>query len=283
MFQVLVIKENVFDDFKQSLWQEKEKVKEFIEVVTTDNLQQSLNSVFNPEYSKEKMDLNTVDVLYTKEYTYQMVYDSESNNENYVASVINYKRKPIKGTCVLVKIRITDNDNKLEYNESGMDINNDIDFIIKDLFYHTGFKITNTIEEIEFDNKYNILVDDNKMKELSNYEINLFGIPFKIWYKESAIKDKSINVLSYVKDIGIFLNKNITEVYITCSVYPQCKCLSLNRDILKQFIDLVTTFPDEGELKEITIAYSFATKNNRSENVYILFSDFYWKVMSSEK
>lgn len=283
MFQVLVIKQNVFDDFKQSLWQEKEKVKEYIEVITTDNLQQSLNLVFNPEYSKEKMDLNTIDVLYTKEYTYQMVYDSESDNENYIASVINYKRKPIKGTCVLVKIRITDNDNKLEYKEANMDINHDIDFIIKDLFYHTGFKITNTIEEIEFDNKYNILVDDNKMKELTSYEINLFGIPFRIWCKESATKDKSLNVLSYVRDIGIFLNKNITEVYITCSVYPQCKCMSLNRDILKQFIDLVTTFPDEGELKEITIAYSFATKNNRSENVYILFSDFYWKVMNSEK
>jgi hypothetical protein len=283
MFQVLVIKKNVFDDFKQSLWQEKEKVKKFIEVVTTDNLQQSLNSVFNPDYSREKMDLNTMDVLYTKGYTYQLVYDSESENENYIASVINYKRKPIKGTCVLVKIRITDNDNKLEYKEAEMDINHDIDFIIKDLFYHIGYKITNTIEEFEFDNKYNILVDDNKMKELNSYEINLFGIPFRIWYKESATKDKSLNVLSYVKDIGIFLNKNITEVYITCSVYPQCKCMSLNRDILKQFIDLITTFPDEGELKEITVAYSFATKNNRSENVYILFSDFYWKVMSSEK
>ena len=283
MFQILVIKENVFDDFKQSLWQEKEKVKEFIKVVTTDNLQQSLNSVFNPDYSKEKMDLNTIDVLYTKEYTYQLVYESDTGNQNYIASVINYKRKPIKGTCVLVKIKLTDNDNKLEYKEAEMDINNDIDFIIKDLFYHTGFKISNTIDEIEYDNKYNILVNDNIMKQLNSYEINLFGIPFRIWYKESETKNKALNVLSYVKDIGIFLNKNITEVYITCSVYPQCKCMSLNRDILKQFIDLVTTFPDEGELKEITVAYSFATKNNRSENVYILFSDFYWKVMNSEK
>jgi hypothetical protein len=283
MFQVLVIKQNVFGDFEKSLWQEKEKVKESIEVITTDNLQQSLNTVFNPDYSREKMDLNTVDVLYTKDHTYQMVYDSESDNENYIASVINYKRKPIKGTCVLVKIRLTDNNNKLEYNEATMDINHDMDFIIKDLFYHIGFKLTNVIEEVEYDNKYNTNVEEHKMTELSNCEINLFGIPFRIWYKESATKDKTLNVLSYVKDIGIFLNKNITEVYVTCTVYPQCKCMSLNRDILKQFIDLITTFPDEAELKEITVAYSFATKNNRSENVYILFSDFYWKVMSSEK
>jgi hypothetical protein len=282
MFQVLVIKENVFDDFKQSLWQDKQKVKEFIEVVTTDNLQQSLNSIFNPDYSREKMDLNTVDVLYTKEYTYQLVYECESGNENYIASVINYKRKPLKGICVLVKIKLTDNNNNLEYKESEMDINNDIDFIIKDLFYHIGYKINSKIEEIEYDNKYNMLVDGNRMKELNSYEINLFGIPFRIWYVEGKL-DKSNVVLSYVRDIGIFLNKNITEVYVTCSVYPQCKCMSLNKDILKQFIDLITTFPDEGELKEITVAYNFATKNHRSDNVYIMFSDFYWKVMSSEK
>lgn len=283
MFNILVIKPNAFGDFEKSLWQEKEKVKEYIEVISTDNLQQSLNSVFNSDYSREKMDLNTIDVLYTKDHTYQLVYDSESDSENYIASVINYKRKPIKGTSVLVKIRITDVNNTLEYKEALMNINQDIDFIIKDLFYHTGFKITNTIEEVEYDNKYNTIIDGHKMIELNNCEINLFGIPFRIWYKESVTKDKTLNVLSYVKDIGIFLNKNITEVYVTCTVYPQCKCMSLNRDLLKQFIDLITTFPDEAELKEITVAYSFATKNNRSENVYILFSDFYWKVMSSEK
>jgi len=282
MFQVLVIKENVYDNFKQSLWKDKERVKEFMTVINTTNLQQSLNTVFNPEYTREKMDLNTVDILYTKEHTYQLVYDNESENENYIASVINYKRKPIKGTCVLVKIKIRDINDKLEYKEAEMDIDTDVDFIIKDLFYHIGYKINNTIEEIEYDNKYNILVDDNKMKELSSYEIKLFGIPFKLWYREGKL-DKSTKVLSYVNDLGLFLNKNITEVYVTCSVYPQCKCMSLTKDMLNQFIDLITSFPDEGELKEITVAYNFATKNHRSENVYIMFSDFYWKVMKFEK
>jgi hypothetical protein len=55
-----------------------------------------------------------------------------------------------------------------------------------------------------------------------------------------------------VRDIGYFLNKKVSEIYITCSIYAQCKCLSLDDKIVKQFIDLVTTFPDEGELKEIT-------------------------------
>lgn len=159
-----------------------------------------------------------------------------------------------------------------------MDINTDIDYIIKDLFYHTGYKINTSIEEIEYDNKYNIITDDNRMKDLNSYEVNLFGVPFRIWYVEDKTKEKT-NKLSFVRDIGFFLNKNISEVYITCTVYQQCKCMSLNKDMLKQFIDLITTYPDEAELREITIAYNFATKNHRSDNIYVMFSDFYWKVM----
>lgn len=281
MFQILVIKPNVYSDFTQSLYQEKEKVKEFIYSISTDNLQDSLNTVFNPDYTKENLDLNTVDVLFTQDCTYQLIYNAESDNENYLGSVINYKRKPIKGICVIVKIRLIENNNKLEYKEVPLNLNDEVDYIIKDLFYHTGYKINTKIEEIEYDNKYNILTDNNCMKELNNYEINLFGIPFRIWYQEG--KSDNLNTLSYVKDIGLFLNKNVREVYVTCSVYPQCKCLSLNKDILKQFIDLITTFPDEGELKEITIAYNFATKNHRTENVYTMFSDFYWKVIRENK
>jgi hypothetical protein len=283
MFQILVINPNKYSDFTQSLWKEKEKVKEYIYSVDTNDLKESLNTVFNPDYTKEKLDLNTVDVLYTQEYTYQLVYGVESEDENYISSVINYKRKPIKGVCVLIKIKLTENNNDIQYIESPMSINDDINFIIKDLFFHVGYKINTSIEEIIYDNKYNIQEDNNKMKELSNYEVNLFGIPFKIWYVEDNTKSKIENTLSYVKDIGLFLNKNISDVYITCSVYAQCKCMSLNKDILKQFIDLITTFPDEGELKEITVAYNFVTKNHRSENVYIMFSDFYWKVMKENR
>jgi hypothetical protein len=278
MFQILVIKPNKFSDFSQSLWQDKEKVKEFITTIDTNNLQESLNNVFNPDLTIEHLDLNTTDVLFTPEYTYQLVYGIESDDENYFGSVINYKRKPLKGTCVLVKIKLDDNNNKLEYNESPMDINIDIDYIIKDLFFHTGFKISSKIEEISYDNKYNTDNSENSMKELSNYEVKLFGIPFKIWYKEG----KSSNVLSYVSEVGLFLNKNISEMYITSAVYPQCKCLSLSINLVKQFIELITTFPDEGELKEITIAYNFANKNHRSDNVYIMFEDFYWKVMKEK-
>jgi hypothetical protein len=281
MFNILVIKPNVFGDFEKSLWQEKEKVKGFFTSVTTDNLQEALSDVYNPDHSKDKLDLNTLDVLFTRQYTYQLVYGIEDETENYIGSVINYKRKPVKGTCVLIKIKLSENNNKIEYQEAPITIDDDIEFIIKDLFFHTGYKINSTLQEFTYDNKYSVLEDDN-MKELNNHEVNLFGIPFRIWYKEGKL-EKTSTTLSYVRDIGIFLNKNITEIYITCSVYNQCKCLSMDKELIKQFIDLVTTYPDEGELKEISVAYNFATKNHRSDNVYVMFSDFYWKVMKESK
>jgi hypothetical protein len=284
MFQVIQINLNKFEDFKQSLWVEKDKVKEYCSVISTDNLQSTLNNVFNPDGAKEKLDLNTVDVLFTRDHTYQLVYscEEEVTEINYIASVINYKRKPMKGLCVLVKINLSISDsNKLIYKEAQMTIDNDIEFIIKDLFYHTGFKITSSIEQIDYDNKYNITnsicLDNNET--IKFYDVKLFGIPFRIWYVEGPNPSNSSR---YLKDIGLFLNKKIKEVYITSCVYPQCKCLSLDNKLVKQFVDLVSTFPDEGELKDIAVAYNFANKNDSSENVYIVFDDFYNKVMREE-
>lgn len=285
MFQVIQINLNKFEDFNKSLWIEKEKVKEYCSIISSDNLQTTLSNIFNPDGAKEKLDLNTVDVLFTRDHTYQMVYscEEEVTEINYIASVINYKRKPMKGLCVLVKIKLTISDkNKLLYKEAPMTIDEDIDFIIKDLFYHTGFKISSSIEEIEYDNKYNITnnicLDNNET--IKYYDVKLFGIPFRIWFIEGV---NPPNSSQYLKDIGLFLNKKIKEIYITSCIYPQCKSLSLDNKLVKQFIDLVSTFPDEGELKDISIAYNFASKNDSSENVYIVFDDFYNKVMREER
>jgi hypothetical protein len=285
MFQVIQINLNKFEDFKQSLWNEQEKIKEFCTSISTDNLQTTLNTIFNPGFIKEKLDLNTVDVLFTRDCTYQLVYscEEEVSDVNYLASVINYKRKPIKGIGVLVKINLTISDkNKLLYKEAPMTIDNDITFLIKDLFYHTGFKITSSIEKIEYDNKYVITnsISLNNDEQIKYYDVKLFGIPFRIWYVEGLY---SSNASQYLKDIGLYLNKKIKEVYVTCCIYPQCKALSLDLTLVKQFIDLISTFPDEGELRDIEVAYNFASKNDSSENVYIVFSDFYNKVMREER
>lgn len=285
MFQVIQINLNKFEDFKQSLWNEQEKIKEFCSSISTDNLQTTLNNIFNPGSIKEKLNLNTVDVLFTRDHTYQLVYscEEEITEENYLASVMNYKRKPIKGICILVKVKLTISDkNKLLYKESPMTIDHDIILIIKDLFFHTGFKISSSIEQIEYDNKYVItdgitLINDEKIKY---HNVTLFGIPFRIWYVEGSYSNTASQ---FLKDVGLYLNKKIKEVYVTCSIYPQCKALSLDLVLVKQFIDLISTFPDEGELKDIEVAYNFASKNNSSENVYIVFSDFYNKVMREER
>jgi len=284
MFQVIQINLNKFEVFKNSLWNELEKVKEYCSSISTDNLQTALNNIFNPDGKKEKLDLNTVDVLFTRDYTYQLVYscEEEVTEMNYIGSVINYKRKPMKGICVLVKIKLTISDkNKLMYKEATMTIDDDIGLIIKDLFFHNGFKINTTIEEIEYDNKY-IITNGNCIDtdEIKKYDVKLFGIPFRIWFTEGA---NPPNSSPFLKDIGLFLNKKIKEAYITCSIYPQCKTLSLDLKLLKRFIDLVSSFPDEGELKDIEVAYNFASKNDSSENVYIVFDDFYNKVMREER
>lgn len=279
MFQVITIKPNTFNDFKTSLWSERSKVKEFMNIVDSTNFQELLvDDILNPD-KKPSIDLNTLDVLYTRTHTYQLVYNCDSEEENYIGSVINYKRKIVKGICVLVKISVNEKNSKLIYKESALSMD-DIDFLLKDLFFHTGYKISDKIEEFTYDNKYNITNNEDQLMLQNSHELNLFGIPIKIWYKEDAtVKTK----LSYVRDIGIFLNKKINEVYITSAIYPQCKTLSLDNNIVKQIIDLITTYPDEGELKDITVAYNFANKDQRTQNVYIMFDDFYWKVIKESE
>ena len=279
MFQVITIKPNTFNDFKLSLWSERNKVKEYMNIVDTSNFQELLvDKILNPD-KKPSIDLNTLDVLYTRTHTYQLVYNCESEEENYIGTVLNYKRKIVKGICVLVKISVNEIDSKLIYKESALSMD-DVDFILKDLFFHTGYKISDKIEEFTYDNKYNITNDVDHIFNLNSHELNLFGIPIKIWYKEDTeVKTK----LSYVRDIGIFLNKKINEVYITSAIYPQCKTLSLDNNIVKQIIDLVTTYPDEGELKDISVAYNFGNKEQRTHNVYIMFDDFYWKVVKQSE
>ena len=274
-------------DFKQSLWQEIDTVKTYFNIIDSTDLKESLVKVYNPENNNKNLELNTVDVLFTRDHTYQLIYgliDEENNQENYIGSVINYKRKPIKGTCVLVKIKLSENSvsKKLEYKEAPMSME-DVEFIIKDLYYHRGFIINSKMQEFYYNNK-SVIERDNivDLNKLYSQEVNLFGIPFKIWYKENSNSSISTGVLSYVRDVGYFLNKKVSEIYITCSIYPQCKCLSLDEKLVKQFIELITTFPDEGELKEITIAYNFSmnkSKEKSSENVFVIFNDFYWKVM----
>jgi hypothetical protein len=285
MFQVIQINLNKFEDFKQSLWNEQEKIKEYCSCISTDNLQTTLNTIFNPGSTKEKLNLNTVDVLFTRDHTYQLVYscEEEVTEVNYLASVINYKRKPIKGIGILVKVNLSISDkNKLIYKESPMTIDQDIGILIKDLFYHNGFKISSSIEKIEYDNKY-VITDGITLinnEQIKFHDVKLFGIPFRIWYVEGVY---SSNASTYLKDLGLYLNKKIKEVYVTCCIYPQCKALSLDIILVKQFIDLISTFPDEGELRDIEVAYNFASKNDSSENVYIVFGDFYNKVMREER
>jgi hypothetical protein len=278
MFQVIVIKLNKYSDFNKSLWDEREKVKEFCSVVDSDNLQSTLNTIYNPEYKKEKLDLNTVDVLFTRDYTYQLVYSCEEEDkdiENYLGGAINYKRKPLSGTCVLVKIKIVEVSKKIVYKEASMTINEDIELIIQDMFFHIGFKISDKMEPIMFSNKYNIKNSDVILDKLPSYELNIFGIPIRIWGVEG---NPPTNALSYLKDISNFLGKKVSEIYITSAIYPNCKCLSLDKKITQQIIELITRYPDEGELKDICVAYNYASKAQRTENIYIVFDDFFWKV-----
>jgi hypothetical protein len=239
-----------------------------------------LNTIFNPSYSKEKLDLNTVDVLFVRDYTYQMVYSCEEDvtEVNYLGSVINYKRKPIKGTCVLVKIKLSISDkNKLQYEEAPMNLDEDIGIILRDLMYHKGFKISSGIEEFEYDNKY--VTKDMNLSELKYHDVSIFGIPFRIWYVEGINPSPS----QYLKDVNLILNVKVKEVYITTCIYPQCKTLSFDLKLLKQFVDLITTFPDEGELKDITMAYNYSIKDQAGENVFVVFDDFYWKVIKDNR
>ena len=153
---------------------------------------------------------------------------------------------------------------------------------MKDLFFHTGVCVKDTLSEIVYDNKYNILNNNNISDRLLNLEvvdINIFNIPFRIYYQET--KDNQEQISTYLQDIGIFLNKKINEAYVVCKMYTNCKCLSLNIDMVKKFINIISNVIEEEEIKEMTKAYHFENKELRTENTYISFDDFYWKIKES--
>jgi hypothetical protein len=200
--------------------------------------------------------------------------------ENYIGSIINYKRKPIKGKVLIVKIKINiDENDKYNYIEDDLVMDNII-YIIKDLFFHTGYHITDKITEITYDNKYKIQENTGNIVELpaEYYDINIFGIPFRIWYKSAEKNEYIEKTSSYLQNISLFLNKKISEAYITSKIYSERKCLSLDIDMMKEFINIVSNVPDEGELLDITNAYNNANKEVRSNNPYITFTDFYNKI-----
>jgi hypothetical protein len=76
------------------------------------------------------------------------------------------------------------------------------------------------------------------------------------------------------------LNKNVSDVYITCKIYGEKKCLSLDDIIIRQFIDLISLFPDENDIKELENDYLLKNKDVRSDNIFILFEEFYWAIKS---
>jgi hypothetical protein len=278
MFQVATLKENKFEDFKNSVWVDKDKATILIDFIETKNLQDLLHDYFGQETNANngkdnKLELNTIDVLYTRSHTYQLIhgYDGE---DNYLASIFNYKRKPIKGKAIIVKIKIDANneERKLVYNEESITMD-DINLIIKDMFFHRGYKITDKIEEFYYDNKNNI-ENGGELKDYKSVQINVFGVPFRIQYKEGVNNSK----VMFLNDIGLFLNKKISEAYISCTIYPQCKCLSLDEKMVRNLIDLVSIVPDEDEIKELARSYSMANNNMKTENVYISFDDFYMQV-----
>lgn len=270
MFQIATLKENKFDDFKNSLLAEQENALILIDFIQTNDLTKSMKEYFDPENKKENMDLNALDILYTRTHTYQLVhgYDGE---ENYIASVFNYKRKPIKGKTLVVKIRIDDINSQIKYNNESITME-DIGFILKDLFIHKGYKITDKLEELCFNNKM-IIENNEEVQNLPNKDIKIFGIPFRIYYKEGINPGK----ISFLNDIGLFLNKRISEAYIISVVYPQCKCLSLDEKMVRNVIDMIG-LADEEELKQFSIEYATANKNERTDNIYIAFTDFYEKL-----
>jgi hypothetical protein len=278
MYHIASINANKFEDFENSIWIDREKVFTFIDLIETKDLQTTINNFFNPDSTKNNYDLNTVDCLYTRTHIYQIIYECGSEqSDNYVASILSYKRKPITGNILLVKNKVHNSDNKITYAEDDLTID-DIKNIIYDLFYHKGCHIKNTITEIQYDNKYK-MSDNDRLLNMEFRDINLFNIPFRIYY--SVTENNEIINTSYLQDLGIFLDKKITEAYIVTKIYPQCKSLSLDIDMVKKFINIVSNITEEEELKEIVRAYHFANKDLQTENMYILFDEFYWKLKES--
>ena len=148
-----------------------------------------------------KYDLNTVDCLYTRTHIYQMIHEYENPDNNYIASIIGYKRKPINGNVLIVKNKITDVNNKITYSEDNIELH-EIENILKDLFYHKGVHIKDTFSEIYYDNRYNIIENNTLSNRLSSFEyrdINIFNIPFRIYYQET--KDNQEQISTYLQDI----------------------------------------------------------------------------------
>jgi len=282
MYHIASINANKFEDFENSIWIDREKVFNFVNLIETKDLQTTINEFFNSDSSKDTYDLNTVDCFYTRTHIYQIIYECGSESDNYVASILSYKRKPLHGNVLLVKNKVNKFDNKITYVEDDISMD-DIKNMIHDLFYHRGCHIKNTITEIQYDNRYKIIEDNNvndKLLNLEFHDINLFNIPFRIYYRVSENNDEIINT-HYLQDIGIFLDKKVTEAYIVTKIYPQCKSLSLDIDMVKKFINIVSNITEQEELKEIVRAYHFANKDLQTENMYILFDEFYWKLQES--
>jgi hypothetical protein len=270
MFQVATLKENKFDDFKNTLLVEQDNALILIDFVKTNDLKKCMKDYFDPDNKKEQLDLNTVDILYTRTHTYQLIHGYEGE-ENYIGSVFNYKRKPIKGKALIGKVKVEDVNGRILYDQEDITME-DIGLILKDLFIHKGYKITDKLEEILYNNK--MVVENNEdILSLPNKDIKAFGIPFRIYYKEGG----NVGKTSFLNDIGLYLNKKISEAYIISVVYPQCKCLSLDEKMVRQLIDMIG-LADEEELKEFSIEYATANQNQRSDNIYIAFNDFYEKL-----
>jgi len=270
MFQVATLKENKFEDFKNSLLAEQENALILIDFIKTNDLKKCMKDYFDPDNKKEQMDLNTLDILYTRTHTYQLIHSYEGE-ENYIASVFNYKRKPIKGKVLFGKVKIEDVDNCILYDQEDITME-DVGLILKDLFIHKGYKVTDKLEEFNYNNKM-VIENNEDIQNLPYQDVKVFGIPFRIYYKEGVNTGKT----SFLNNIGLFLNKKISEAYIISVVYPQCKCLSLDEKMVRQFIDMIC-LADEEELKQYSIEYATANKNQRSDNIYIAFNDFYEKL-----
>ena len=252
------------------MWIEKDNVLNLLTFKEISDLNTGLGDIFNPEFKSDKLNLNTLDILYTRTHTYQLIHGFEGN-ENYVSSVLNYKRNKINGLSVLVKIQLFNQGPEIQYQEESISKDDFIN-ILRDMYYHKGYHISSnlTFDQIEFDNKESMLLDNKDINQISI--IMIMGIPFKIWYKEGD----SNNPL--LKCVGYYLNKKISEMYITSVVYSQKKCLSLDNIIVKQFIDLISLFPDENEIKDLEVNYSMKNKDVRSDNIFILFEEFYWSI-----
>jgi hypothetical protein len=273
MFQICVIKENAFNYFDKSL-KESEEIEKALKLLTfqeTDDLNTTIGQIFNPGCKSDNYDGNTLDILYTRTHTYQLIYRYEGE-DNFLGSILIYNReKKVRGPAVLVKVKLFNNGPKVQYQEDNF-TQDDFTHILRDMYYHQGYHISSEIKlnQIEYDNKENTLLDINDF-----VTVTILGIPFKLWYKEGDSKNPLL------MNIGLYVDKKVSEVYITCVIYKEKKCLSFDDILIKQFIDLISLYPDEEEIKIIENNYLMKNKDVRSDNIFILFEEFYWFAKSN--